>query len=302
MEQLKLGKSEVYSSRIIYGCMRLNDKNISSEKVNADSLIKEVFNYGVNHFDLADIYGYGGCESIFSKSLKKNSSFRNKIILTSKCGIVLKNQSQNIKYYDLSFDHIVKSVEGSLSRLKTDYLDFLLLHRPDYLLNPEEISKAFDSLKKSGKVRYFGVSNFSVSQIVMLEKYLNESINVCQIEINLKNIESYSNGILDLCLKNKISPQAWGPLTGVNNAESKSLSEFQFKNVIKELQIQSKKYNCDTEAIVLAWLLRHPSKILPVIGSTQISRIKKCLRSLKVDYLKEDWYRILEKRNGFEVP
>ena len=161
MEQLKLGKSEVYSSRIIYGCMRLNDRNSSSEKVNADSLIKRVFNYGVNHFDLADIYGTGECESIFSKSIKNNSSLRDKIILTSKCGIVLKNQNRDTKYYDLSFDHIVKSVEGSLSRLRTDYLDFLLLHRPDYLLSPEEISKAFESLKKSGKVRYFGISNFS---------------------------------------------------------------------------------------------------------------------------------------------
>ena len=302
MEQLKLGKSEVYSSRIIYGCMRLIDRNSSSEKVNADSLIKRVFNYGVNHFDLADIYGNGECESIFSKSLKNNSSFRDKIILTGKCGIVLKNQNRDIKYYDLSFDHIVKSVEGSLSRLRTDYLDFLLLHRPDYLLNPEEISKAFDCLKKSGKVRYFGVSNFSVSQILMLEKYLNESLNVCQIEINLKNLESYTNGILDLCLQHNISPQAWSPLAVLNNAVNKNLSEIQFKNVIKELYIQSKKYSCDAEAIVLAWLLKHPSKIFPVIGSTKISRVKKCINSLKVDYLKEDWYRIFEKRNGIEVP
>ena len=302
MEQLKLGKSEVYSSRIIYGCMRLSDRNSSSEKVNADSLIKRVFNYGVNHFDLADIYGNGECESIFSKSLKNNSSFREKIILTGKCGIVLKNQNRDIKYYDLSFDHIVKSVEVSLSRLRTDYLDFLLLHRPDYLLDPEEISKAFDCLKKSGKVRYFGVSNFSVSQILMLEKYLNDSLNVCQIEINLKNIDSFTNGILDLCLQHKISPQAWSPLAVLNKAVNKNLSKFQFKNVIDELHIQSKKYSCDTEAIVIAWLLKHPSKILPVIGSTQISRVKKCINSLKVDYSKEDWYRIFEKRNGIEVP
>ncbi len=302
MEQLKLGKSEVYSSRIIYGCMRLNDKNLSSEQVNADSLIKKIFNYGINHFDLADIYGNGECDSIFSKSLKNNSSFRDKIILTSKCGIVLKNQNRDTKYYDLSFDHIVKSVEGSLSRLRTDYLDFLLLHRPDYLLNPEEISKAFESLKKSGKVRYFGISNFSVSQILMLEKYLNESLEVCQIEINLKNIESFINGVLDFCQQHTISPQAWSPLAGINNAINKNSSKIQFKNVIKELHIQSKKYSCDAEAIVLAWLLKHPSKILPVIGSTQISRIKKCISSLKVDYSKEDWYRILEKRNGVEVP
>ena len=302
MEQLKLGTSKVFSSRIIYGCMRLNDEKLSTEQVNADSLIKKVFNYGVNHFDLADIYGNGECDSIFSKSLNNNSSFRDKIILTSKCGIVLRNQNRDTKYYDLSFDHIVKSVEGSLSRLKTDYLDFLLLHRPDYLLNPEEISKAFDNLKKSGKVRYFGVSNFSVSQIKMLEKYLNESLNICQIEINLKNIESFNNGILDLCLQHKISPQAWSPLAGINNALNGNLSEIQYKNVIKELHIQSKKYSCDAEAIVLAWLLKHPSKIFPVIGSTQFSRIKKCISSLKVDYSKEDWYRILEKRNGIEVP
>ena len=302
MEQLKLGKSEVYSSRIIYGCMRLKDRNLSSGKINADSLIKGVFNYGINHFDLADIYGTGECESIFSKSLENNSSFRDKIILTGKCGIVLKNQNRDIKYYDLSFDHIVKSVEGSLSRLRTDYLDFLLLHRPDYLLNPEEISKAFDCLKKSGKVRYFGVSNFSVSQILMLEKYLNDSLNVCQIEINLKNIESFTNGVLDLCLQHKISPQAWSPLAVLNNVVNKNLSEIQFKNVIKELHAQSKKYSCDIEAIVLSWLLKHPSKIFPVIGSTKISRVKKCINSLKVDYLKEDWYRIFEKRNGIEVP
>ena len=118
----------------------------------------------------------------------------------------------------------------------------------------------------------------------------------------MKNLESYTNGILDLSLQHNISPQAWSPLAVLNNAVNKNLSEIQFKNVIKELHAQSKKYSCDIEAIVLSWLLKHPSKIFPVIGSTKISRIKKCISSLKVDYSKEDWYRILEKRNGVEVP
>ena len=305
MEQIQLGRSNVYSSRIIYGCMRLNDKRLSSEHIDSDSLIKNVFNSGINHFDLADVYGSGECESMFSKTIENNSSFREKIILTSKCGVVLKDSNQNhhVKYYDLSYDHIIKSVEGSLIRLKTDYLDFLLLHRPDYILNPEEISRTFDYLKKSGKVRHFGVSNFSVSQILMLERYLDKPLSVCQIEINLENIESFTNGTLDLCIQQKISPQAWSPLGGIKNSfKNKNLSEFQSKKIYKELHIQSEKYQCDVAAIVLSWILKHPSKILPVIGSTEISRIKKCLSSLKLDYLKEDWYRIFEKRNGIEVP
>jgi len=305
MEVIKLGTSDILSSRIVYGCMRIVGDNSIESRKKGKQAIRTAIEEGYTHFDHADIYGDGKCEELFSEILTENPQVRDKLIITSKCGIRGKNNpnKNDPGRYDFSKEYIIKSVEGSLSRLKIDYLDLLLLHRPDYLFHPEEVSEAFQELYDSGKVLNFGVSNFKPSQVSMLQSYCSFPLLVNQVEINIHNINTLLDGTLDQCQELKITPQAWCPIGGVVYPScANTFSKEDEIRIRAEFDNQSKKYNTENWIIMLAWLLKHPSMILPIIGTTTPSRIKAAKKALEIDYSREDWYRLLEARNGYPVP
>lgn len=264
--------------------------------------VRAAVDAGYTLFDHADIYGGGTCETLFGEVLRESSGLREQLLIQSKCGIRVPDGSTP-QYYDFSTDHILNSVEGSLSRLGIEQLDLFLLHRPDYLMNAEEVAVAFDTLKSSGKVARFGVSNFSTSQFDLLQSALPDPLLVNQVEINLHNIDALNNGVLDQCQRLGITPQAWCPIAGVAYpAWGNTFTDEDTARIRAELEIQSEKYNTEDWLIAVAWLLKHPAGISPIIGSTTPDRIRAAVTALDIDYSREDWYRLLEARNGVSVP
>ncbi len=305
VKSIVLGNSEIVSSRLVYGCMRICGDNSRKDREAGKAALRAAVEAGYTHFDHADIYAGGNAESLFSEVLDETPGLRAKLLITSKCGIRLLNQpSEGLpKRYDFSRDYILSSVKASLQRLGIDCLDLLLLHRPDYLLNAEDVAGTFRILKESGLVANFGVSNFSPSQFALLQSYSDEKLLVNQVEINIDNISAITDGTLDQCQRLKVTPMAWCPLGGVvYPAWGGTLAKEQSNRIQAELASQSAKYQAEPWIVILAWLLKHPAEIAPIIGSTQPSRIAAALRALDLDYTAADWYRLLEARNGREVP
>ena len=323
MEKITFKNSDLEMSRLIYGCMTLSswDKNpiSDSEIKNAENIINVNLENGINSFDHADIYCFGKSELVFGEILKNQSNLRDKIIIQSKCGIRFQDDPEPglPGRYDFSYDYIISSTENILKRLNTDYLDILLLHRPDSLMEPEEVSKAFDVLQKSGKVKYFGVSNFNKEQIEFLQKYLDQKILINQIEFNLlhsglindgviANINSGNNsnvaGLLDYCRLNEIQIQAYSPLAkGLFSRLPEGQEEkiYRTADYLKEL---CSKYKLPEEAILLAWISRHPAKIQSVVGTGNIERIKNCILSEKINLTREEWYKLFVLARGEVLP
>jgi predicted oxidoreductase len=250
---------------------------------------------GITTFDHADIYGDHSCEELFGKVLKNNSSLRAKMQLVTKCGIKFpsaKRPNTWIKHYDTSEDHIVWSVENSLKMLGTDQLDLLLIHRPDPLLNPREVSEAFVKLKAQGKVLHFGVSNFTPSQFEMLQQFLPFPLVTNQIEISLSRIDPLFNGDLDVLMKHEASAMAWSPLGG---------GKLHFED--RDWFSKASKYNATYSQLALAWLLKHPSNIFPLLGTTKPERIIEAAKSTDIELDKQDWFEMLKwAMGGKEVP
>ncbi len=302
MDSSQLTVSNIQSSRLIYGCMRIAGENTTADKTKGKLALRAAIEAGYNHFDHADIYGDGHCESLFGELLtelsKETPTIREQLIITSKAGI-----KRDPQHYDFSDDYLTKSVDKSLKRLNVDYLDMFLLHRPDYLFNAEQVAQTFQKLKASGKVKHFGVSNFTPSQINLLQSVLAEPLLVNQIEINIHNIDSFSNGSLDQCQQHKITPIAWCPLGGVAYpAWGNTFTPAVEQRIAKELARQSHNYQCQPWQLILAWLLKHPANICPIIGSTTPERIIAAKQALTIEYDHADWYRLLEARNGFAQP
>lgn len=297
MYNINLGKSGLNVPTLAVGCMRIN----SVEKKEGEKLVKTALENGTYFFDHADIYGGGECESIFADVIGMNDNVREKIVLQTKCGIVPG------KMFDFSKEHILKSVDGSLKRLKTDYIDVLLLHRPDALCEPEEVGEAFDILKSSGKVKHFGVSNQNPMQMKILQKGLNVPIVANQLQLSLGHNGMISNGIhvnmndeesvcrdgsvLDFCRLEDITVQAWSPFqhgffrgTFIDNP--------QFKNLNDKMAETAEKYNTTKTAIAIAWILRHPAKIQPVTGTMNSDRLKECIKATQIRLSREDWYAL----------
>jgi predicted oxidoreductase len=304
MKTLPLGSSNISSSRLIYGCMRIAGDNSAQDRAKGKRAIQTALEAGYNHFDHADIYGGGACESLFGELLKASPSLRDKIIITSKAGIRV-GDVPNIgdpKCYDFSHHYLTQQVENSLQRLNTDYLDMFLLHRPDYLFNAVDVAETFNQLKASGKVKHFGVSNFSPSQVSLLQSALDKPLLVNQIEINIHNIDSFIDGTLDQCQQQSITPIAWCPLGGVvYPAWGNTFSATDEQRIETELAHQAQKYNCVPWQVILAWLLKHPANICPIIGSTTPERIVAATQALEINYSHADWYCLLEARNGHSV-
>jgi predicted oxidoreductase len=282
--------------------MRITGDNTPADKTKGKLALRAAIEAGYNHFDQADIYGDGHCETLFGEfltELTNNSSVsREQLIITSKAGI-----KTNPQHYDFSRQHLINSVDASLKRLNTDYLDMFLLHRPDYLFNAEQVAATFQYLHEAGKVKHFGVSNFSPSQVNLLQSALDMPLLVNQVEINVHNIERLLDGTLDQCQQHKITPIAWCPLGGVAYpAWGNTFTPAVEQRIAKELDRQSNQYHCQPWQVILAWLLKHPANICPIIGSTTPERIIAAKQALCIEYGHKDWYSLLEARNGFAQP
>jgi predicted oxidoreductase len=278
-------------SRIIAGAWRWH--TVSSQTV--DQLIHISLDQGITTFDHADIYGDHSNEEIFGNLIRGNSSLRNRMQLVTKCGIKFpspKRPKTWVKHYDTSREHIIWSAENSLKMLGTDRLDLLLIHRPDPLLNPEVVSEAFSQLREQGKVLHFGVSNFTSSQFELLQSNLSFPLVTNQIELSLTEHSSMFDGTLDTLMKHKVCPMAWSPLGGGK------LMEQNFRQVFAK----SSQYNATENQLAIAWLLRHPSKIFPVIGTTKPERIQESAGAMNFSIDVQDWFDMLKVVQGKEMP
>ena len=270
-------------------------KNLS--EILMTELIEKSVSLGINTFDHADIYGGYTTEKSFGNALSLSKIDRESIFLISKCGIQYPSDKRplKVKYYDYSKGHIRFSVENSLKNLKTDYLDVLLLHRPSPLMNPKEISEEIDKLKEEGKIKSFGVSNFSNSQIKFFSKETKVLWN--QIEFSLTNNHPMVDGTLDYLQENKIGVMAWSPLGSF--FKEKNEKQKRITILFNEL---SEKYNCTHDQLLLAWILKHPANIYPVLGSTNPNRLKLAVNAIKINLEIDDWFLILKASDGKKVP
>lgn len=290
---MNLGKSNLK----VIGCMRINSMNIEE----LAEYIKFCVDNGLNFFDHADIYGRGECERLFGKALKLSGIKREDIVIQSKCGIVPG------KMYDFSKEYIIKSVDEILERLDIDYLDILVLHRPDVLVEPEEVAEAFEILHSSGKVRYFGVSNHKPSQIELLKKYLKQDLLVNQLQFSLPFSNMIASGmevnmltdgsfdrdgsVLDYCRLHDMTIQAWSPFR-YGFFEGVFIGSEKYPELNKNLEELAKKYGITPTGIATAWILRHPAKIQMIAGTTKISRLQEIIDGSKVTLSREEWYKL----------
>lgn len=297
MNYRELGKDKIKVSEIGLGCMRMANLN----KMEADRVIKIAIEQGINFFDHADIYGKGKSEEIFGEFLKENKSIRGDIVVQTKCAI-----KPGI-CYDFSKEHIIKSVDESLKRLNTDYVDTLLLHRPDTLMEPEEVAEAFAKLYEEGKVKEFGVSNHTPMQIELLNKYLKNKIIINQMQFSIMHtgmVDSGLNanmkvessidrdgGVLEYCRLKDILIQAWSPYQ-YGMFEGVFLDNDKFPEVNSKIDEIAAKYDVTNTAIATAWILRHPAKMQTIIGSMNESRIKDICSASNIKLSREEWYEI----------
>ena len=284
-------------SPVIAGCMSWGSwgKDFSIHEMT--SLLNFCVESGITSFDHADIYGAYTTEKSFGKALKQSDVKRNQIQLISKCGIqyVAESRNNKIKHYNYTKEYIVWSVEESLRNLQTDFIDLYLLHRPSPLMQAEEIAAAIDQLKTQGKIKQFGVSNFTVSQMQLLQTCLPIEVN--QIEISLTHFESLFSGSLVYMQGQKIRPMAWSPLGSYFTNKNEQNSRI--STVVREL---TEKYNATENQILLAWLLKHPAGIIPVVGTTNTQRLQNALASKELDLEIEDWFALLVASQGHKVP
>jgi predicted oxidoreductase len=288
-------------SRTVLGLWRSINWNYSSRELNG--LINQCIELGITSFDHADIYGNYECETLFGNVLMHNPSLRSKMQIVTKCGIKLlssKYPERKIKYYDTSKNHIIESVNKSLQNLQTDYIDLLLIHRPDPFMNADEVADAFQELKDSGKVLEFGVSNFLPHQFNLLQSRLKFPLVTNQIEVSVLNHENFDNGTIDFLQERKITPMVWSPLAGGKLFYDNSNRTNQLRSLLNEL---ANKYDAPSiETIATAWLFVHPVNFVVVIGSGKIERIKSALYGEKINLSREDWFRIWTTARGEDVP
>ena len=287
----------IRNSKIIIGCMAWGDWGKQLSLKEHTEMIAFCVENGNKTFDHADIYGDYTTEKSFGNALAESTIKREEIQLISKCGIqyVGKNRNNKIKHYNYSKEYIIWSVEESLRNLKTDYLDTFLLHRPSPLMHPNEIAEAITNLQESGKIIEFGVSNFTSSQVDLISNKIKVSVN--QIEFSLTQHTAMLDGTLDQMLLNNIHPMAWSPLGTVFKEENEQA--LRVKKVLKKL---SEKYSVSENAILLSWILKHPSNVSPVIGTTNKKRIKSANEALDITLELEDWFMLLTESQGYKVP
>jgi predicted oxidoreductase len=297
MRTINLGVSGLQVPTIAVGCMRIN--NIG--KSEAEAFVKGAIDLGANFFDHADVYGGGTCESIFADAIGMTPAVREKIFIQSKCAI-----RPGIAF-DFSKEHILASVDASLKRLKTDYLDVLLLHRPDALVEPEEVAAAFDTLHHQGKVRNFGVSNQNPGLIKLLQKFVHQPLIINQLQLSITNAAMITEGlhvnmsddaavnrdggILNFCRLNDITIQPWSPFQH-GFFKGVFLDNKDFPKLNATIDEVAATYGVSNTTIAMAWLLRHPAKFQPVTGTMNLSRLSDCVKAADITLSREEWYAI----------
>lgn len=287
-------------SPLIVGTMRLGAWGVNMDQAALTQFIEDCLALGLRDFDHADIYGHYTEEARFGAVLKQNPSLRQQMQLTTKCGIQLvcpQRPSHHIKSYNLTKAHIIASAEASLQALHTDYLDLFLLHRPDVLMNPHDIAEAFRLLAESGKVRHFGVSNFSTTQVEMLATF-TPLVNH-QVEISALKLDAFTDGTLDKCFQYQIRPTAWSPLGG--GELFAPITDPRTDRLQQVVHALCERYAATADQILLAWLMKHPLGIVPVMGTSKTARLRSALSAKDIALSHEDWYRIWEASTGEEV-
>lgn len=297
---MKNKNKEIKFSPIIIGTMRLGEwgSNLSTDEL--EKFIDACIDLGFTDFDHADIYGHYTEEERFGRVLKRRPDLKSKVQVTTKCGIKLTTPNRpnhSLKSYDSTKEHILWSADNSLKDLDLDCLDVMLIHRPDYLMHPHEVAEAFTILKDSGKVKAFGVSNFSTSQFELLNTFTPLITN--QLEISLLHRNAFEDGTLDQCLRLGITPTAWSPFGGGAIFAESSTPEIQkIKKAAAEI---GEKLGATIDQVLIAFLLKHPSGIIPIIGSSKIHRVQAIKIALDIKLNHEDWYQLWEAALGHEV-
>ncbi len=314
MQTIPLGASHLTASRLAYGCWRVagtwKPSEVTPEKRAAGlRAIQTAYEAGYTLFDTADIYCRGESERILGATLKSVPQMRENVIVATKCGIRFPGEPrpESPQRYDFSAEHIERSVAGSLERLGIETIDLLMLHRPDYLADPEEIARAFANLKAQGKVRFFGISNFRPLLVTALQAACPMPLVVHQVEISLAKLDAFTDGTLDQCLSERLTPMAWSPLAagligggGTQLLPSQKAYNIElFRGALGEL---AANYGVTPAVIALAWLLKHPSKIQPIVGSIRPERIREAVRATEIDLTREEWYRLLLAARGEPLP
>ncbi|MEH7302005.1 aldo/keto reductase [Neobacillus drentensis] len=306
MKYINIVNTDLKASNIIMGNMRLPQLSL----VEAEELIRTAMDEGINFFDHADIYGKGKSEEIFSEAIQMNASIREKMIIQSKCGI-------RSGFFDFSKEYIISSVDGILKRLNTEYLDILLLHRPDPLMDPAEVAEAFEELYTNGKVKYFGVSNHNPAQIELLQKYIPYKLVVNQLQFSIAHTPMIDSGIalnmnidqsinrdssvLEYCRLHDITMQAWSPYQH-GFFEGSFLGDVEkYPELNQVIDTIAEKYGLTNTAIATAWITRHPANIQVVLGTTKVERMKDACKGSDIRLTREEWYSIY-KAAGNIVP
>lgn len=305
MKYINTFSEDVRVSQVALGCMRIGGMT----EAEADAHILGAVECGINYFDHADIYGGGKCEEVFGGVLKRNPGLRDKIIIQTKCGI-------RSGMYDFSKEHIISSVDASLKRLGIEHIDVLLLHRPDLLMEPEEVAEAFDELESSGKVGAFGLSNHSAAQTELLQRSVRQKLCINQLQLSIPHAFMISAGanvnldnpdglnrdgyLRDYCRLNGITVQPWSPLQH-GFIDGAFLTESKYSELHTAINELAEKYGVTDTGIAIAWLLRLPDKMQPIVGSTNAQRIRDVAHAADIEMSREDWYKIYLAA-GYRLP
>ena len=301
------------ASRLAYGCWRIlgheGAEPNAGREASAQQAVTAAYDAGFTFFDHADVYADGAAEKVFGDVLKKVSGMRERVIITTKCGIRRKGgPNPDSPYrYDFSADYILKSCEQSLARLRVETIDIYQLHRPDYLMDPAEVAGAFAQLKQQGKVREFGVSNFRPQQFSVLQRACPFPLLLHQVEISLAKLSPFDDGTIDQCLAEKVIPLAWSPLAGGRLSDTlpidiNSPDHARRIGLRETLDDIARDYGVSRTLIALAWLLKHPARIVPIIGTAKPERIREAAQADKVHLSRDEWYRLLEAARGERLP
>lgn len=325
MRKIRIPHTDLEVSVLGLGCMDLAGRwartSITAEhEAQARAFLDAADELGATFFDHADIYAFGRAEEVFGRVLRERPSLRDRIVLQSKCGIRWADEPPGTpQRYDFSADHILEAVNGSLRRLATDHLDILLLHRPDVLADPQEIARAFEALKRAGKVRWFGVSNQNRFQMELLQRHLPDPLVVNQLEMNVlhhgfaeaaisfnQRSAGYPDGwegVVEYCRTEGVLLQAWSPLArGLLSGASLEGKPEPVVRAAEQVAELAARHGVSREAIVLAWLLRHPAGIQPILGTVRPERLRACAEAPEVRLSREEWYALFAAARGRPVP
>lgn len=288
-------------SRIVWGAWRLVESQLSPDDIRR--LMQTCLEHGITTIDHADIYGSYTAEGVWGAAMAQEKGWRDKFQLVTKCGIMLQSPNRpntKVHHYDTSKQHIIQSAENSLRELRTDYLDLLLIHRLDVLLDADEVAEAMQELRNAGKVRHFGVSNFSPSQYALLTSRLDFPLVTNQVEFSVVHLDPLYDGVFDQCQQLRVAPMAWSPLGGGSLFRDNHARSVRIRQAMQ--QVANELGNVSLDEVALAWILTHPAKVVPVIGTSKIERVITAANADQWRLSREQWFAILEASHGFEVP